>query len=179
MTGELFDALADAERQIPSRRPCVHCFRPTPARGHVRRVVCAGCQDIEAALNGPVRPDVQPAALARPPGVQPWWTPAEDRILAGCATAAEAAARLPWRTKVSCSYRLKTLRRAGKLAAFDHRQWTPAEDRIVAALRCGAAIRWAAAGLGRTVVAVHRRRGELRRAGWRVTRLRGPFRIVR
>ena len=74
--------------------------------------------------------------------------------------------------KTSCNYRFKTLRRAGRLRPFDHRVWQPAEDRRVAAVTSPAEIRTLARELGRTVVAVHRRRMELRQRGVRVTRLR-------
>ena len=163
--------LAEAERPIPTERPCVHCFRPTSTRPGVR-VVCPGCRDTEAALNGGPRPAVQVAfGVTRPPGLQPWWTPAEDRVLAQCRTAAEAHDRLPWRTKAACAYRFKTLRHAGRLPAFATGQWTPAEDAVVCAAVSTGDCHAAAARLGRTIVAVWRRRGELRRAGAAVTRL--------
>ncbi|MYD84939.1 MAG: hypothetical protein F4Y14_01360 [Acidobacteria bacterium] len=110
--------------------------------------------------------------VARPSGLQPWWTASEDRVLAQCRTAAEAHGRLPWRSKTACLYRLKVLRRSGRLQPFDHRLWTAAEDAIVASAATGGDCRAAAARLGRTLVAVWRRRGELRRAGAAVTRLR-------
>ena len=170
--GAITDGHEAAERPVPGRRPCVHCFRLHPAPPHVR-VVCPACREIEAALNGGQPPKVQVAlGVARPTGLQPWWTEAEDRVLALCQTAAEAHGRLPWRSQVACSYRFKTLRRAGRLRAFDHRCWSPAEDARVAHITSGTEIPAVARALGRTVNAVHRRRGELHRAGGRVTRLR-------
>ena len=169
---EAIAAREEAERPRRIERRCVHCFRRTPALPGVR-VVCEKCRDLEAALNGgSVRPAVQPALVARPPGEQPWWTPQEDRALASCRTAAEPAARLPWRSKVSCNYRFKVLRRRGRLRPFDHRVWQPEEDARVAAVTSPAEIRTLARELDRTVVAVHRRRGELRQRDVRVTRLR-------
>lgn len=161
-----------AARPVWPQRPCVHCFRPHQAPPGVR-VVCPRCRDTEAALNGGPRPAVQVAfGVNRPPGLQPWWTPDEDRVLAECRTAAEAHGRLPWRSLTACNYRFKTLRKAGRLRAFDHRCWSPDEDARVATIASPAEIPNVARALGRTVVAVHRRRGELRRAGGRVTRFR-------
>ena len=122
----------EAQRPVPGTRPCVHCFRRHRAPPGVP-VVCPACREIEAALNGGPRPAVQVAfGVTRPRGLQPWWTPAEDRVLAQCATAAEAHGRLPWRSKTACNYRFKTLRRAGRVRAFNHREWSPAEDHAVA-----------------------------------------------
>ena len=166
------DGLTEAERPALPLRPCVHCFRRVPAQPGVR-VVCPRCRDTEAALNGRTRPAVQVAfAVSRPRGLQPWWTPAEDRVLAQCRTAAEAHGRMPWRSKTACNYRFKTLRKAGRLRAFDHRAWTAADDARVATITSPSEIPTVARELDRTVVAVHRRRGELRRAGVRVTRFR-------
>ena len=166
------DGSHEADRPSLPLRPCVHCFRRVPAQPGIR-VVCPGCRDTEAALNGSTRPAVQVAfGVARPPGAHPWWTPDEDRVLAQCRTAAEAHGRLPWRTLTACSYRFKTLRRAGRVRPFNHHEWSPAEDEIVAQAADPGDCRAAAARLGRTLTAVWRRRGELRRAGVRVTRLR-------
>ena len=166
------DGNLEAERPALPLRPCVHCFRRVPAQPGVR-VVCPACRDTEAALNGGPRPAVQVAfGVTRPPGIQPWWTPDEDRVLALCRTAAEAHGRLPWRSLTACNYRFKTLRRAGRLHPYDHREWTATEDDRVANVASPAEIPDVARALGRTVVAVHRRRGELRRAGVRVTRFR-------
>lgn len=170
--GPITDGNVEAERAALPLRPCVHCLRRVPARPGIR-VVCPGCRETEALLNGGQRPAVQVAlGVARPPGAHPWWTPDEDRVLAQCRTAAEAHGRLPWRTKTACLYRFKTLRRTGRLRAFDHREWSPAEDARVAAATSPPEIRTLARELGRTVNAVHRRRGELRQSGVRVTRLR-------
>ena len=172
MTGELSEVLAAAERPIPATRPCVHCFRRTPADHH-RRPVCPLCRLVEEALNGGTSPKVQPAiGVARPPGLRPAWTPDEDRVVAQCRTAAEAHGRLPWRSKTACLYRRKTLRRAGRVQPFNHREWSPDEDAIVAAAESTGDCRAAAARLRRTITAVWRRRNELRRAGTAVTRLR-------
>lgn len=163
------DALPDA----PPARRCVHCFGRFPCTPNVRRPVCPGCQPVEARLNGgPTSPTIQPASVRRPPGQQPWWTADEDRVLARCHTAAEGHERLPWRTKTACNYRFKVLRGSGRLPRFDHREWTPAQDARVAAVTSPAEIPTLARELGRTVVAVHRRRMELRRRGVPVTRLR-------
>ena len=166
------DGNLTAERSVPGTRPCVHCFRPHRSPPHVR-VVCPACRDTEAALNGGTSPTVQVAfGVTRPPGLQPWWTPDEDRVLMRCATAAEAHGRLPWRSKTACNFRFKTLRRAGRLRPFDHREWSPHEDARVAAITSPAEIRALARELDRSVASVHRRRGELRQRGVRVTGLR-------
>ena len=139
----------------------------------MRRVVCPRCRETEAALNGGKRPAVQVAfGVTRPPGLQPWWTPDEDRVIAQCRTAAEAHGRLPWRSKVSCAYRFKTLRHAGRVRAFNHREWSPAEDARVAAVASPAAVRALAVELGRSLTGCFRRRGELRRRGHAVSRFR-------
>lgn len=162
------DALPDP---LPERR-CVHCLRAFPCRAGVRPV-CPGCWDTEAALNGDTRPAVQVAlGVTRPPGEQPWWTPEEDRALALCRTAAEAHGRLPWRTLTACNYRSKVLRKRGRLRPFDHREWSPAEDARVATIASPSEIPTEARELGRSVASVHRRRGELRRRGVRVTAFR-------
>ena len=163
------DALPDP----PPARRCVHCFGRFPCSPTVRRPVCPGCQPVEAALNGgPTSPAIQPATVRRTPGLRATWTADEDRVLARCRTAAEAHERLPWRTLTACNYRFKVLRKRGRLRPFDHREWSPAEDARVAAVSSPAEIPTLARELGRTVPSVHRRRGELRRGGVRVTRLR-------
>ena len=168
---EAFARREQDERAILIERPCVHCFRPTPARPGIR-VICEKCRDVEASLNGPARPAVQPAyGVTRPPGEQPLWTPAEDRVLMACRTATEGAGRLPWRSKTACHYRLKTLRKRGRVRPYHHRPWTAAEDEIVIAAVTGAEVRQAAERLGRALTACWRRRSELRRAGADVTTL--------
>ena len=170
--GPITDGRQEADRPALPLRPCVHCLRRVPALAGVR-VVCIDCRATEAALNGGERPAVQVAYdAARPAGLQPWWTPAEDRVLARCRTAAEAHGRLPWRSKTACLYPLKVLRRSGRVTPYDHRVWTPAEDARVARCRSAIEIRAVARALGRTVAAVHRRRNELRQAGRLVIRIR-------
>ena len=164
------DAMPDA----PPARRCVHCFGRFPCAASVRRPVCAGCRATEAALNGggPTSPAIQPAAVRRPPGVMPAWTAEEDRVLARCRTAAEAHGRLPWRSLVACNYRFKVLRNRGRVRPFDHREWSPADDARVATIASPSEIPTTARELDRTVVAVHRRRMELRKRGVRVTAFR-------
>ena len=178
---EIHEAAAaiDAMPDAPPARRCVHCFGRFPCAPTVRRPVCPGCQPVEARLNGgPTSPTIQPATIRRPPGQQPWWTADEDRVLARCRTAAEAHGRLPWRTLTACNYRFKTLRKRDRVRPFDHREWTPGEDARVAAVTSPTDIPAVARALGRTVVAVHRRRGELRRSGaMAVTDLRGFRRL--
>ena len=166
------DGNLTAERSVPGTRPCVHCFRPHRSPPHVR-VVCPACRDTEAALNGGTSPTVQVAfGVTRPPGLQPWWTPDEDRVADAVRHGGRGSRPAALAVQTACNFRFKTLRRAGRLRPFDHREWSPHEDARVAAITSPAEIRALARELDRSVASVHRRRGELRQRGVRVTGLR-------
>ena len=82
------------------------------------------------------------------------------------ALARSSCVSAPWRGNV------KTLRHAGRVRAFNHREWSPAEDARVAAVASPAAVRALAVELGRSLTGCFRRRGELRRRGHAVSRFR-------